>query len=103
MEIIKVNTKLTNEEKETILTYDNINKVWRMDSTVAKHFNKALRQEWTPIAKYVYEDDVVCGMVLEAPAKAITIRNPNKKRVMSDKQMTNLYKCDDEEDNDDEE
>lgn len=103
MEIIKVNTKLTNEEKETILTYDNINKVWRMDSTVAKHFNKALRQEWMPITKYVYEDDVVCGMVLEAPAKAITIRNPNKKRVMSDKQMTNLYKCDDEEDNADEE
>lgn len=103
MEIIKVNTKLTNDERETILVYDNINKIWRMDSTVAKHFNKALRQEWTPITKYVYEDGVVCGMVLEAPAKALTIKNPNKKRVMSDKQMTNLHKRDDKEDDDNEE
>lgn len=100
MEIIKVNTKLTNEEKETILIYDNTNKVWRMDSTITKHFNKALRQEWTPITKYVYEDGTVCGMVLEASTKAITIRNPNKKRVMSDKQMTNLHRCDDEEGDD---
>jgi len=105
METIKVNAKITNEERETILVYDNIKKVWRMDSTVAKHYNKALRQEWIPITKYVYKDGTTVGMVLEASAKAITIRNPNKKRVMNENQMNNLHKHDndDEEAEDDEE
>lgn len=100
METIKVTSRLTNEERETILVYDNIDKVWRMESTIAKHFNKALRQEWIPITKYVYEDGVVCGMELEAPAHAITIRNPNKKRVMSEEQMKNLHRHDEEDEGD---
>ena len=101
MNIIKVSSRLTNEEKETIVTYDNIDKVWRMESTITKHFNKALRQEWTPITQYVYEDGVVCGMVLEAPAHTITIRNPNKKRVVNDAQTRNLHKHDDDEEDED--
>jgi hypothetical protein len=68
-----------------------------MDSTVAKHFNKAVRQNWTPKKQYVYEDGTVCGMVLTAPDRAITIRNTDKKK-MSDKQMSNLESDDEEED-----
>ena len=34
MEVIKVNAKLTNEERETILNYDSITKEWIMDSAV---------------------------------------------------------------------
>ena len=98
MEIIKVSCRLSAEEKETVLVYDNIDKVWRMDSTIPKHFNRALKQEWTPIIKYVYDDGTVCGMALTAPGKAVTIRNPNKKRVMSEKQMGNLRSHDDDED-----
>ena len=70
------------------------------DSTNPKYFNKCLRQGWTPIARTVYADGTVCGMILEAPEKAISIRNANtKKRVMSEKQieaarerMKNLHK-----------
>lgn len=98
MKISKVHNRLTNEERETIIVYDNVDKVWRMDSTIAKHFNKALRQGWTPVVKYVYDDGVVCGMALEASAKAITIRNPNKIRTMSEKQMGNLQGHDEDED-----
>ena len=101
MKTIKVTSRLTNEEKETILTYDNIDKVWRMESTITKHFNKALRQEWIPITKYVYEDGTVCGMVLTAPAHAVTMRNPNKKRVMNEAQIRNLHKHDDEDEDED--
>ena len=96
MEIIKVTTRLSAEEKETILNYDNIDKVWLMDSTVPKHFNRALKQGWTPTAKYVYEDGTVCGMALTAPARAITIRNTEKKK-MSDKQLENLLSDEDDE------
>ena len=89
MEVIKVNAKLTNEERETILNYDSITKEWIMDSTVPKHFRRAVKQGWIPIRQYVYDDNTICGMVLKAPERAVTIRNVEKKK-MSDKQMKNL-------------
>lgn len=100
MEIIKMTSRLSAEERETVLVYDNIDKVWRMDSTVPKHFNKAKRQGWTQTAEFVYEDGAVCGGAFEAPATAITIRNPNKKRVMSEEQMKNLHRHDNEDEDD---
>ena len=99
METIKVAGRLTSEERETILVYDYTDKVWIMDSTVSKHWHKAQKQGWTPISQTVYEDGTVCRMVLTAPENAITIRNPNKKRVMSEKQMSNL-KCRENDDDD---
>lgn len=89
MEVIKVNAKLTNEERETILNYDSITKEWIMDSTVPKHFRRAVKQGWIPIRQYIYDDDTVCGMVLKAPERAVTIRNVEKKK-MSEKQLKNL-------------
>jgi hypothetical protein len=97
METIKVTTRLSTEERETVIVYDNIDKVWRMDSTVPKHFNKAKKQGWTQTAEFVYEDNTVCGGAFEAPARAITIRNAEKKQ-MSEKQMGNLNSDDDEDD-----
>jgi hypothetical protein len=66
-----------------------------MASMVPKHFRKALKQDWKPDTQYVYEDGTVCGMVLTAPDRAITIRNTSKKQ-MSEKQMGNLLSDDDE-------
>ena len=77
-----------------------MDKVWRMDTTVSNHLTKAKKQGWTQTAEYVYEDGTICGGVFEAPKKAITIRDPNKKRVMSEKQMGNLHKQDTEDEDD---
>jgi hypothetical protein len=96
METIKVNTRLSTEERETVLVYDNVDKKWLMDSTVPKHVNKAKKQGWTQTAEYVYEDGSACGGAFEAPARAITIRSAEKKQ-MSEKQMRNLS-GDDEDD-----
>ena len=96
MEVIKVNTRLSTEERETVLVYDNVDKKWLMDSTVPKHFNKAKKQGWKQTAEFVYEDGTVCGGAFEAPARAITIRNTEKKQ-MSEAQMGNLLGDDDEE------
>lgn len=96
MKTTKVSVRLTNDERETVLYYSPSDKQWIMDSTVSKHFNKAKKQGWTPIESFVYEDGVVCGMILSAPERAITIRS-TEKRKMSDAQMCNLF-GDDEED-----
>ena len=89
MKIIKVYGKLTLEERETVLSYDSIDKEWTMDSMVPKHFRKALKQGWNPVTQYVYEDGTVCGMILTAPERSVTIRNTTKKQ-MSEKQLENL-------------
>lgn len=89
METIKIYNKLTLEERETLLHYDAIEDKWVMDSVTPKIFRKALKQGWTPVRQYVYEDGTVCGMVLTAPYRAITIRNTAKKQ-MSEKQLGNL-------------
>lgn len=91
MEIIKVNSKLTSEERETVIVYDNTDKKWYADTTLSKHVNKFKKQGWTQTAEYVYEDGSVCGGAFEGSEKAIAFRNPNKKRVMSEKQMQNLH------------
>lgn len=98
MKIIRINSPLINAERETLLVYDNESKMWHMDSTITKHCNKVKKQGWTQTAEYVYGDGTVCGGVFEASDKAITFRDPNKKRVMSDKQMNNLHGHDDKDD-----
>lgn len=95
MKTIKISNKLTAEERETLLNYDSVEKMWIMDSTVPKHFRKALKQGWKPINEYVYEDGTVCGMTLVASERAITIRSTTKKQ-MSEKQLKNLSGSDDE-------
>lgn len=98
MKITKLTTRLTSEEKETHLLRDYVDKKWIMDSTISTDFNKAIRQGWTIIEKYIYEDGTVAGYKLEAPGRAITIRSVEKKE-MSEKQMKNLHKDFDCEDN----
>ena len=89
MHTIKIDGKITLEERETLLHYDPITKVWTMDSTIPKHFRKTLKQGWTPERQYVDEDGMICGMVLTGPERAVTIRNVEKKK-MSEKQLNNL-------------
>ncbi len=96
METIKITGRLSTEERETVLVYDNVEKMWIMDTTVSKHANKAKKQSWTQTTEYVYEDGTICGGVFAAPARAITIRNTEKKQ-MSDAQMGNLFADEDEE------
>lgn len=98
MKTIKINGKLLPEERETILVYSGTDGKWCADTTVTKHMNRFKKQGWTQTVEYVYEDGSACGGVFEASDRGIIIRNPNKKRVMSDKQMKNLHKHDEEAD-----
>ena len=97
MKTTKISVRLTGDERETVLYYSPSDKQWIMDSTVPKHFNKAKKQGWTPIEKFVYEDGSVYGMILSAPERCITIKS-TEKRQMSEKQMKNLLAHGDEED-----
>jgi hypothetical protein len=90
METIKITgVRLSNEEREIHLYLDPIERVWILDAFMPKYFRKAIKQGWTPIKEYVYEDGTVCGMTLTAPERAVTIRNVDKKK-LSEKQLKHL-------------
>lgn len=89
MRVQTLSTRLTNDEKETLLNYDYVNKKWIMDSTISTHYNKALKQGWTPLERYEYTDGTVFGYKLEAPGRSVTIRSVEKKQ-LSEKQMKKL-------------
>ena len=97
MQTIRIKERLGLEEKECLLNFDAVDKKWVMDTTVMKLYNKAVKQGWTQIKKYVYSDGTVCGGVFEAPDYSVTIRSVVKKQ-LSDKQMTNLDSTDEEDD-----
>lgn len=97
MQVIKIKERLGLEEKECLLNFDAVDKKWTMDTTVMKYYNKAIKQGWTQLKKYVYDDNSVCGGVFEAPDYSVTIRSVVKKQ-LSDKQMTNLSGTDEEDD-----
>lgn len=96
METIRINSRLTLEERETILVYNSAAKTWYVDTVVPKHMNKFKKQGWTQTAEYVYEDGTACGGAFEGFERAITIRNAEKKQ-MTEKQMGNLCSDDEEE------
>lgn len=96
METIRINSRLTLEERETILVYNSAEKTWYVDTVVPKHMNKFKKQGWTQTAEYVYEDGTACGGAFEGSERAITIRNAEKKQ-MTEKQMGNLRSDDEEE------
>lgn len=90
MEIIKVKNRPSAEEKETCINYDYIDKKWYMYTNISTHYNRAIKNGWTMTTKYVDDDGDVVGYQFEAPARAITIRGVEKRK-MSEKQLTNLH------------
>lgn len=84
MKTIKNDIKLTAEERETHLNFDYINKIWYMDSSITRHFNKAVRAGWEPIAQYIDKDGIVYRMQLRAPERGITIKTPEKRNVSAE-------------------
>ena len=91
MEVKVCKSKVMTEEKESLLRYDYMTGKWIMYSVISTHYNKALRQGWTPLIQYVYDDGTVFGYTLEAPGRAVTIRSVEKKQV-TEKQRQNLTK-----------
>lgn len=89
METIKINSRLSLEERETVLVYSAADKKWYADTVVPKHLNRFKKQGWKQTTEYVYEDGSPAGGAFEGTDRAVTIRNAEKKQ-MSEKQLGNL-------------
>ena len=80
---------LTPEEREVLINFsaDEIGKLWaEVDTTIQKYANKCIKQGWEQTSETRHTDGSWQGATFRAPATAISIRNPNAKRTMSDEQ-----------------
>ena len=89
MKIITTPVKVTPEEREVLINIypDEDGKLWaEIDTTIQKYANKCIKQGWEQISETRYTDGSWQGATFRAPASAISIRNPNVKRTMSEEQ-----------------
>ena len=89
MKIITTPVKVTPEEREVLINIypDKDGKLWaEIDTTIQKYANKCIKQGWEQISETRHTDGGWQGATFRAPASAISIRNPNAKRTMSEEQ-----------------
>ena len=89
MKIITIPVKVTPEEREVLINIypDEDGKLWaEIDTTIQKYANKCIKQGWEQISETRHTDGSWQGATFRAPASAISIRNPNAKRTMSEEQ-----------------
>lgn len=93
METSILRSRLSTDERETIITISYAeDEVVQMYTTIPKDYNKALKQGWTLVTQYVYEDGAVAGGVFQAPRRCLSIRSVREREV-SEKQRENLEKA----------
>ena len=89
MKIITTLVKVTPDEREVLINIypDKDGKLWaEIDTTIQKYANKCIKQGWEQISETRHTDGSWQGATFRAPASAISIRNPNAKRTMSEEQ-----------------
>ena len=89
MKIITTPVKVTPEEREVLINIypDEDGKLWaEIDTTIQKYANKCIKQGWEQTSETRHTDGSWQGATFRAPASAISIRNPNVKRTMSEEQ-----------------
>ena len=89
MKTTTINIKVTPDEREVLINIypDEDGKLWaEIDTTIQKYANKCIKQGWEQISETRHTDSSWQGATFRAPASAISIRNPNAKRTMSEEQ-----------------
>jgi len=78
--------RFTKEERETILTYNEADGYWEIYTGVQSHIRKFDKLNYEVTNVDYYEDGTVAGKFYKVPKKAISFRDPSKKRNLTDEQ-----------------
>lgn len=78
------NTKLTREERELVINYNEDDGVWVAESSIPKFWRKLEKKNWTCTNTQYYADGTVCSKTFTSNCgKGISITDPTVKREMS--------------------
>lgn len=77
----------TAEEREVHLWLDDIDRVWKAESSIQKYIRTFQRAGWKQTASQINDNGTEIYAAFEAPAHAISVRKAEKKeRVLTDEQ-----------------
>ena len=83
--VLASNTRLTKEEREFFLNYDELNEVWVAETSIPKFWRRLEKKNWTCTGVQYYPDGQVCSKTFTSGnSKGVTITDPTKVRVMSE-------------------
>ena len=76
--------KLSKDERETVLIYNEADGYWEIFTAVAKHMRKFDRLKYECTRTEYYENGEVYAKFYKVPPNAISFRDPTKKREISE-------------------
>ena len=76
--------RLTKDERETILVYNEADGFWTIYSGIQSHIRKFDKLNYPITNIDYYPDGEVAGKFYQVPKKTISFRNPNKSKTMSE-------------------
>ena len=80
--------RLTKEERETILRYNEADGYWEVYTAVQAHIRKCDSLDYELTDVDYYEDGTVAGKFYKVSKNAIGFKAPNRKRNLTDEQRT---------------
>ena len=78
--------KLTKEEREIVLIYNEAEGVWYADTSIPKYWRRLEKKNWICIKSQYYKDGTVCCKTFKGSKKGVSIVDPFKKREVSEEQ-----------------
>ena len=78
--------KLSKDERETALIYNEADGFWEIYTAVPKHIRRFDKLKYECVKTEFYENGEVFAKFYKVPAKAISFRDPNKKRELTEEQ-----------------
>ena len=78
--------KLSRDERETVLIYNEAAGYWEIFTAVAKHIRKFDRLKYECTRTEYYENGEVYGKFYKVLSNVISFRDPTKKRKMTDEE-----------------
>lgn len=83
--VLASNTRLTKEEREFYLNYNELEEVWVAETSIPKFWRKLEKKNWTCTGVQYYPDGQVCSKTFTSGnKKGVSITDPTKVRVMSE-------------------
>ena len=82
--------RLTKDERETILSYNEADGYWTIYSAVQSHIRKFDKLNYPITNVDYYPDGEVSGKFYQVPKNAISFKDPTKKRNISEEQKQAL-------------
>lgn len=79
--------KLTREERETLILYNEVDDEFIIDSSVQKHIRRFDKLGYECTDTQLYDDGTVCSKSYKVPVRSISFRSPEKRKVTEEQRQ----------------